>query len=142
MIKTCNKCCSRRPSRPRSSVRSARGTSRFQRSVRAVTSLQPCSYCVSCQREYSKQHYHRNKDLHIKRRARRTTTRRRDLQRYVAEYLAGRSCVDCGESDIIVLEFDHVRGVKSGDISTLIRKSASLSAIQLELSKCDVRCAN
>src|SRR5215472_557689 len=111
-------------------------------SVRDVTSLQPCSYCVPCQREYSRQHYRHNKNMHNKGRAERTTARRRDLQRYVTEHLAARSCVDCGESDIIVLEFDHVRGVKSGDISSLIRKSASLSTIQLELSKCDIRCAN
>lgn len=32
---------------------------------------------------------------------------------YVANYFATRSCVDCGESDPVVLTFDHVRGTNS-----------------------------
>jgi hypothetical protein len=44
----------------------------------------------------------------------RTTVRSRRL---VAEYLHEHPCVDCGESDIVVLEFDHIREGKVRDIS-------------------------
>jgi hypothetical protein len=49
--------------------------------------------------------------------------------------------VDCGESDPIVLEFDHVRGVKRGEISRL-KTMVSLETLAEEIAKCDVRCAN
>lgn len=50
-------------------------------------------------------------------------------------------CVDCGEDDPIVLEFDHVRGVKEENISRLLR-SGSEERLRAELEKCDVVCAN
>jgi hypothetical protein len=53
--------------------------------------------------------------------------------------LQSRPCVDCGERDPIVLEFDH-RGDKENDVSILLGLSWKLVA--LEIAKCDVRCAN
>jgi len=48
--------------------------------------------------------------------------------------------VDCSESDVRVLEFDHL-GDKLADVSALVRAS-SLAKIQAEVAKCDVVCAN
>jgi hypothetical protein len=59
----------------------------------------------------------------------------------VLEYLATHPCVDCGESDIVCLEFDHVRGTKRGDIAHMLGDH-SWQVIAAELQKCDVRCAN
>ena len=51
-------------------------------------------------------------------------------------------CVDCGESDPVVLEFDHREpGVKKDNIAKLVRY-LSIEALQQEIDKCDVRCAN
>ncbi len=61
---------------------------------------------------------------------------------YVREYLRDHHCVDCHESDPIVLEFDHVRGVKVGNLSALVNAGRTLTVIQDEINKCDVRCAN
>ncbi|WXX09704.1 HNH endonuclease [Mycobacterium phage MS810] len=61
---------------------------------------------------------------------------------YVTEYLSQHPCVDCGEGDPIVLEFDHVRGEKLGNLSEMINRGASLKRIVAEIEKCDVRCAN
>lgn len=68
--------------------------------------------------------------------------RRKELSQYVEAYLTAHPCVDCGESDPIVLQFDHVRGVKVNDIRGLRRIGVGLKALMDEITKCDVRCAN
>jgi hypothetical protein len=60
----------------------------------------------------------------------------------VALYLSSRACVDCGEADPRVLEFDHVRGKKLGNVSSLRTGGYSLERLEAELAKCEVRCAN
>ena len=59
----------------------------------------------------------------------------------IGEYLTTHPCVDCGESDILVLQFDHVRGSKSFMISDSLN-SHRWDSILIEIAKCDVRCAN
>ena len=60
---------------------------------------------------------------------------------FVFEYLKAHPCVDCGESDPVVLHFDHVRGVKMMTISAAITRG-TLAALFQEIDKCEVRCAN
>jgi hypothetical protein len=57
-------------------------------------------------------------------------------------YLSEHPCVDCGETDVRVLEFDHVRDNKSANIAGLLNNAVSWSTIEKEIAKCDVRCAN
>jgi hypothetical protein len=67
----------------------------------------------------------------------------KENKRRVREYLSTHHCVDCGEADPIVLEFDHVRGTKKHTISRMIGTCAfSWAAIEREIAKCEVRCAN
>ena len=61
---------------------------------------------------------------------------------FVFSYLSTHPCVDCPESDPVVLEFDHVRGEKKCDLSKLVFKTVSLERIAAEIEKCVVRCAN
>jgi hypothetical protein len=42
--------------------------------------------------------------------------------------------------DIDVLQFDHVRGLKRREVSTML--VFSLASIDAEIAKCEVRCAN
>lgn len=56
-------------------------------------------------------------------------------------YLLEHPCVDCGETDITVLEFDHLRD-KTKDVSALMKGTSSWSRIEAEILKCAVRCAN
>ena len=65
----------------------------------------------------------------------------RTKQAYVMDYLMMHSCADCGESDPIVLEFDHQRD-KQYNIAKLITNNCSLKRLVLEIDKCQVRCAN
>ena len=52
------------------------------------------------------------------------------------------SCVDCGESNPIVLDFDHVHGDKSHNISDMVNGSYAISSIKDEIRKCEIRCSN
>lgn len=58
----------------------------------------------------------------------------------IHDYLKAHPCVDCGETDFRVLEFDHVRGEKNFNVGSSWSKPWHL--IEKEMSKCEVRCKN
>lgn len=58
----------------------------------------------------------------------------------IKQYLLGHPCVDCGIGDINVLQFDHVRGIKSFTIACNCHKP--WGDIAAEIAKCDIRCTN
>lgn len=60
----------------------------------------------------------------------------------VTEYLQTHPCVDCGNTDVRVLEFDHVRGKKLGNISHAVHQTWSEEKLLNEIAKCEVRCCN
>jgi hypothetical protein len=61
---------------------------------------------------------------------------------FVDSYLATHPCVDCGESDVIVLTFDHVRGEKRANVADMISSGLSVETIAAEIAKCEVTCFN
>ena len=63
--------------------------------------------------------------------------------KYVVEYLLSHPCVGCGNTDIEVLEFDHL-DPKSKDqsISRAVGRGYSLKRLSVEIGKCQVLCAN
>lgn len=68
---------------------------------------------------------------------------RRELHELLAVYFATHPCIDCGESDVRCLEFDHRDGAsKISEVTVLIRRNGSRQRILEEIEKCDVRCAN
>lgn len=103
----------------------------------------PESPCRSCYRLYSKRYYAANKEKW--RAYYEKSPRYQQLQENYANliaYLIAHPCVDCGEADPIVLEFDHVRGVKQFNIGEAISRGGAWDLISAEIEKCDVRCAN
>lgn len=98
--------------------------------------------CRECNRARSKRYYKENHDKH------RLAVRERNVilasrnREYVAEYLKTHPCVDCGNSDIRVLEFDHIRGTKVNGVGKLMGDGHSIAVIQTEIDKCEVRCRN
>lgn len=97
-------------------------------------------YCRPCRAEYKKAHYAANKQRYIDnaqiwkggQAVRRTT--------WLIEYFETHPCVDCGEADPVVLQFDHRRD-KCFDVSVgVINKS--WREVLAEIEKCEVRCAN
>ena len=100
------------------------------------------SYCRPCTRQRSNEHYRNNFATYMARARIRATVDRRRNREFVAEYFATHPCVDCGEADPVVLEFDHRElGKKRDNVSRLIHTS-TLSAVRAEIAKCDVRCGN
>jgi hypothetical protein len=59
---------------------------------------------------------------------------------YLIGYFAEHPCVDCGESDPIVLEFDHLRDKAFSIGGSLTDRP--WEAILEEIEKCEVVCAN
>lgn len=96
--------------------------------------------CKACVREYTNAHYRRNVERR-KREISSSNKRRADAIRdRLRAIKTERGCADCGESDPIVLEFDHLRD-KEFDISSGGR-GVAWSRIEAEILKCDVVCAN
>ena len=60
----------------------------------------------------------------------------------IVEYLLGHPCVDCGEEDVRVLDFDHIHESKAFNISEFVGRGGSWQRIEAEIAKCVVRCAN
>lgn len=90
----------------------------------------------------SKAHYEKNKETYKARAQEFTKKKRQELRGIVNNYLKNHPCTDCGEADIIVLEFDHVRGRKEENIANIINKAWSTDRLRKEIDKCEVRCAN
>jgi hypothetical protein len=62
---------------------------------------------------------------------------------YIYETQAKQGCVDCGEKNILVLESDHVRGMKIDELARMVKLSKySIEQVQEELDKCETRCTN
>ena len=102
-------------------------------------------YCPSCVRRRrtnaQRERYHADPNQAAAKRARVQRIRVQNRRR-VAEYLRSHPCVDCGESDPIVLEFDHRDGVVKKAKVSLLLNSNGWATIKAEIEKCDVRCAN
>jgi hypothetical protein len=62
-------------------------------------------------------------------------------QAWIIVYLQAHPCVDCGESDPIVLEFDHLRD-KERNVSALVLGGWEWARVLEEIEKCEVVCAN
>jgi hypothetical protein len=99
------------------------------------------TYCTPCNRSVSRQRYEQNRDYYSADAMRRKkATIQANIQR-IWEYLDTHPCVDCGEPDQVVLDFDH-RGDKVRAVSGLISRGCGWSTVLKEINKCDVRCAN
>ena len=87
-------------------------------------------------------YYDRNKDKEFEYKADRQVNKREEARHYVFTFLSSHRCVDCGESDPLILIFDHVRGSKKMKISHMVNQGCSIEAIKDEIDKCEIRCGN
>ena len=97
-------------------------------------------HCRECSKTYVKTHYLNNKQYYLLKAKKRNTLVRNEIREYLWNYLKDHPCVDCGETNPIVLEFDHVQN-KLFAISSSSRRY-TLGVVKIEIDKCEVRCAN
>jgi transcription elongation factor Elf1 len=83
-----------------------------------------------------------NGENHKRRAGVRRDAARAENRERLRRYPESHPCVDCGERDPVVLEFDHVRGSKRDIVSRMLYTGCTWSAIDAEIGKCEVRCAN
>ncbi len=99
-------------------------------------------WCKFCQAEANSQHYQNNKQIYIERALKRNALIIAECKQKLYDYLSRHPCIDCGQTDIRILEFDHVRGTKSASITNLLKHAVSWKIIEAEIAKCEVRCVN
>jgi hypothetical protein len=75
--------------------------------------------CKKCYLEYGRRHYANNKQYYVDKAKRCNDAHWEQTQRLLWAYLHEHPCVDCGNNDPRVLEFDHVRGEKMHNVSDL-----------------------
>ena len=97
--------------------------------------------CRPCNTERNKRWYRENPDVRRRRMDEQVRRRKLQLQRLVLAYLRTHPCVDCGEADPIVLDFDHQRD-KVANVSTMVLRKWPWPKILDEIAKCEVVCAN
>jgi hypothetical protein len=128
MTKTCNHCGRELP------------LNEFNWRYKSLGVRQPC--CRECQKNQKNDWYIRNQESERVRLREQKSQNKASLQAYIWDYLSNHPCIDCGEADPRVLEFDHVRGDKHSSISKMVTDNRSLAAVQEEIQKCVVRCSN
>lgn len=141
-MKMCNKC------------KAQKSLDLFYRRVDSNDGLSPiCKVCTAIGRKmyyktnrqkainYARSWYSKNRAHAIKLEVERKRRIIKERKQILLGYLRSHPCVDCGEGDIRVLDFDHVRGIKRGNISTIYHK-IGIKALIAEIEKCDIRCSN
>lgn len=99
------------------------------------------SSCKECNKFRLKQYYRENPDK-VKRSVRTHKRKTRDNTRQLLmDYLRDHPCIDCSETDPIVLQFDHLRD-KSKPVAYFVKAGATWKRIMEEIDKCEVVCAN
>lgn len=146
MIRTCRKCNEEKP------LAAFKTTKKLG---------QPKKICITCERHRANENHKKwrtvnpeqkkqmgvrwvksNHDKYLEYCRASNKKARRRKAKAVFEYLAKHPCVDCGESDLRVLDFDHVSGEKLLAVRTMLSRSWRIDLIFDEIAKCEVRCAN
>lgn len=100
-------------------------------------------WCLYCRNKHYHDNYKSNGSAILSRSNENKARRRDKLREKYYEYLATHPCVDCGNTNPIVLELDHVRGKKRFNVSTrMLMVVPTWQSLLEEIAKCDVRCAN
>ena len=94
-------------------------------------------WCRECFRSY----FRARGDLHLRQVKASKRRRRLALRLILLHHLATHPCTDCGETDLRVLELDHVLP-RSSYVAELLSDCARPDAVRDEIKRCEVVCAN
>lgn len=96
------------------------------------------SQCISCQKQYRKEHYERNKAKYIKK----AKERDHQIQNWWREYKKSLKCSRCSEDHPACLDFHHIDPLgKDNSVSRLIAMGNKRKILD-EVKKCEVLCSN
>lgn len=99
------------------------------------------SMCKLCKRAYDNQFHHQRSEEKKAEKYSKQQERIGAVQKYVIEYMNGKTCEMCPENRLPALDFHH-HGDKEFNISNAIQQGYSLNKIQVEIEKCSILCAN
>lgn len=99
--------------------------------------LQP--WCKTCLSEHNRKVYKEkpNRKQQVKASS---LKYKAQMEQFLFDYLSAHPCIECGMTDILTLQFDHLRD-KDFTIACQAT-SSSISTIKAEIEKCQVLCAN
>src|SRR3954452_14305675 len=97
-------------------------------------------HCRDCQAEYRRAHYIANREKYIAKARRNRERLALERTKRLIAFFKSHPCKDCGETDPVVLEFDHLRNKKLSIGQAL--HTHTWAAIVAEIQKCEVVCAN
>jgi hypothetical protein len=93
-------------------------------------------WCKACFRAY----FRARGDLHRRQTSLAKRRRQAEAKAFALELIGRDGCVDCGEPDPVVLEFDHLAD-KVRDVARMLSDGARLARVEAEVAKCEVVCA-
>ncbi len=92
-------------------------------------------------KEYHREWYLKNRKKRLKQINDFRNKKRKRYYNKIVEYLKNHPCVDCKNTDIRVLEFDHLKD-KVDCVMKMVKDLKPWIIIEKEISKCEIRCAN
>lgn len=98
--------------------------------------------CRECHRAYMREHYAMNKKKYLDKAKRHREAAIDRTREIIWKYLISNPCVDCGETNPIVLDFDHKDPQKKSFNVTNKKILVDDTALMNEIHKCEIRCAN
>lgn len=98
------------------------------------------SACKACAKVQQAKWYQTHKTEHRKNTKVASDKFRKVNREKILAYLLEHPCVDCGEKDPVVLEFDHQHNKR--DVVSRMTTNNGWERVAAEIAKCQVRCAN
>lgn len=98
-------------------------------------------HCRDCMSQFNKASYAKKTEEERQKIYDNRRKRAEQARQYIWDYLSTHPCIACGETDPLLLEFDHKDPKSKRDhVSNLATGRHSLKTLQKEIDKCTVLC--
>jgi hypothetical protein len=110
--------------------------SEFKHHVTRPDGLQ--AHCISCQKEYRRQHYIKNRQKYIDKAKKYS----KDFVEWFQEFKSQLKCNRCDETHPACLQFHHTNPSEKEALVSQLVSNCNKAKILKEIAKCEVLCAN